>query len=107
MQTICIGVTDYVCLYIVELICFLHWTYYILDTIAFTICHCSNWMSSLLLNVIALAQCRCFSLKFYFLLCVTALVTKSCECSNHIYLLLFTSVVRQFVPWVGGNTYNV
>lgn len=105
MQTICIGVTDYVCLYIVELICFFaldllytRYHYYILY---------SNLMSSLLLNVITLAQCRCFSLKFYFLLCVTAFVTKSCECSNHIYLLLFASVVRQFVPWVGGNTYNV
>lgn len=101
MQTICIGVTDFICLYVVELIYF-----FALDLLD-TRYHCSNLMSSLLLNVIALAQCRCFSLKFYFLLCVTTLVTKSCECSNHIYLLLFTSVVRQFVPWVGGNTYNV
>ena len=101
MQAICIGVTDFICLYIVELICF-----FALDLL-YTICHYSNLMSSLLLNVIALAQCRCFSLKFYFLLCVTAFVSESCECSNHIYLLLFTSVVRQFVPWVGGNTYNV
>ena len=101
MQTICIGVTDDICLYIVELICF-----FALDLL-YTRYHYSNLMSSLLLNVITLAQCRCFSLKFYFLLCVTTLVTKSCECSNHIYLLLFASVVRQFVPWVGGNTYNV
>ena len=40
MQTICIGVTDYVCLYIVELICFFAFDllytiyhYYILYTI--------------------------------------------------------------------------
>lgn len=108
MHIVCIGVTDYVCLYIVELICFfaldlLYTRYHIL----YTRYHYSNLMSSLLLSVIALAQCRCFSLKFYFLLCVTTLVSESCECSNHIYLLLFTSVVRQFVPWVGGNTYNV
>ena len=101
MQTICIGVTDFICLYIVELICF-----FALDLLYIRY-HYSNLMSSLLLNAIALAQCRCFSLKFYFLLCVTAFVSESCECSNHIYLLLFTSVVRQFVPWVGGNTYNV
>lgn len=101
MQTICIGVTDFICLYIVELICF-----FALDLL-YTRYHYSNLMSSLLLNVIALAQSRCFSLKFYFLLCVTAFVSESCECCNHIYLLLFASVVRQFVPWVGGNTYNV
>lgn len=101
MHIVCIGVTDFICLYIVELICF-----FALDLL-YTRYHYYNLMSSLLLNVITLAQCRCFSLKFYFLLCVTAFVSESCECSNHIYLLLFTLVVRQFVPWVGGNTYNV
>ena len=107
MQTICIGVTDDICVYCRTylLFCIGLTIYYI--PLLYTRYHYSNLMSSLLLNVITLAQCRCFSLKFYFLLCVTAFVSESCECSNHIYLLLFASVVRQFVPWVGGNTYNV
>lgn len=41
MQTICIGVTDYVCLYIVELICF-----FALDLL-YTRYHCFYYMSLL------------------------------------------------------------
>ena len=49
MQTICIGVTDFIFLYIIELICF-----FALDLL-YTRYHYSNLMSSLLLNVVALA----------------------------------------------------